>query len=491
MANDDAPRGFWPIRHLTGGMVRTNEYSIAASFTTAIYQGDLVKLVAGGGVEGAAAGARLVGVFQGVNYTSPTGEQVYSKYWPGTASCTNIVATVADDPMTIFGVQSAGSTVAVDIGNLGDHVATTGDTVTGQSYQELNGTTSTAYAGFRVLGKIDAPGNAYGTNVDLEVQLVEHEYMPGNEATTPGVQEPKLMALNRAQFAKQLEPGLNTLFGLEYKQYPEQWRQIFDYNTSKKAFEEDVLLEGFGAAPSKGEGSSISYDAASEAWTSRYNHTTYAVAFAITEEAVEDGLYGSIANRYVKAQARSMAHTKEITGADVLNNAFDDTYTGGDGKEMLATDHPTRSGVQSNELATSADLSETSIEQLLINISNMKDERNIPIAAMGKTLIIPTALAFDADRILNSNARSGTAENDKNALQGIMPGGITVVQRLSDADAFFIKTDVPDGMKMFQRRTMKKGMDPDFETGNMRYKCSERYSFGWTDWRGIFGSSGA
>jgi hypothetical protein len=223
------------------------------------------------------------------------------------------------------------------------------------------------------------------------------------------------MALNRAQFAKQLEPGLNTLFGLEYKQYPEQWRQIFDYNTSKKAFEEDVLLEGFGAAPSKGEGSSISYDAASEAWTSRYNHTTYAVAFAITEEAVEDG---------------------------------------GDGKEMLATDHPTRSGVQSNELATSADLSETSIEQLLINISNMKDERNIPIAAMGKTLIIPTALAFDADRILNSNARSGTAENDKNALQGIMPGGITVVQRLSDADAFFIKTDVPDGMKMFQRRTM-------------------------------------
>tara|TARA_R110000803_G_scaffold61928_3_gene122028 strand:- start:670 stop:1233 length:564 start_codon:yes stop_codon:yes gene_type:complete len=187
MANEDTPRGFWPIRHLAGGTIRQSEYLIAASFTTAIYAGDLVKLVAGGGIEGAAAGARAVGVFQGVEYTSPTGEQIFSKYWPGTASCTDIKATVCDDPHTVFGVQSAGSTVAADVGNLGDHVATTGSTTTGQSANELNGTTSTAYAGFRVLGKIDTPDNAWGTNVNLEVQLVEHEYMPGNEATTPGV----------------------------------------------------------------------------------------------------------------------------------------------------------------------------------------------------------------------------------------------------------------------------------------------------------------
>tara|TARA_R100001594_G_scaffold150490_1_gene211902 strand:- start:459 stop:1358 length:900 start_codon:yes stop_codon:yes gene_type:complete len=299
------------------------------------------------------------------------------------------------------------------------------------------------------------------------------------------------MAMNRAQFAKQLEPGLNTLFGLEYKQYPEQWRSAFDYNTSKKAFEEDVLLEGFGAAPSKSEGGGVSYDVAAEAWTSRYDHTTYAIAFSITEEAVEDGLYGSIANRYVKASARSMAHTKEITAANVLNNGFDSGYTGGDGKELLATDHPTRSGNQSNELATAADFNETSLEQLLINISDMKDERNIPIAASGQALIIPTALAFEADRVLNSPGRSGTADNDLNAVSGVLPGGIIVMQRLTDTDAFFIKTDVPDGLKMFQRRSMKKGMEPDFETGNMRYKCSERYSFGWTDWRGIFGTPGA
>ena len=219
----------------------------------------------------------------------------------------------------------------------------------------------------------------------------------------------------------------------------------------------------------------------------------YALAFAITEEAEEDGLYGSLAKKYGKALARSMVHTKEIKGANVLNNGFDSDYTGGDGVELFSTAHPTSSGNQSNELATAADFSETSLEQILINISNMDDDRGIPIAAMARCLIIPTALQFDAERVLNSNLRSATAENDINAnmSMGMLPDGVKVNQRLTDTDAWYIKTDVPDGMKMFQRRALKKGMEGDFESGNVRYKVSERYSFGWTDWRGMFGSPGA
>lgn len=302
------------------------------------------------------------------------------------------------------------------------------------------------------------------------------------------------MAMNRAQFAKQLEPGLNALFGLTYKQFPEQWREIFEFNTSSKAFEEDVLLEGFGAAPTKAEGSAVSYDTAGESFVSRYHHATRALAFSITEEAEEDGLYGSIAKRYVKALARSMQHSKEIEGANVLNNGFDSSYTGGDGVELLSTAHPTRgAGNQSNELATAADLSETSLEQILINISDMKDDRGLPIAAMGVKLIVPTALVFTAERLLKTAGRVGTADNDINAIKagGYLPQGVVVNQRLSDSDAWFVKTDVPDGLKMFQRRALKKGMEGDFETGNIRYKTSERYSFGWTDWRGIYGSPGA
>ena len=301
------------------------------------------------------------------------------------------------------------------------------------------------------------------------------------------------MAMNRALFAKGLEPGLNTLFGLEYKTYAQQWKDIFEQNTSNKAFEEDVLLEGFGEASVKAEGAGVSYDAASEVSTSRYNHETIALAFAITEEAEEDGLYGSLAKKYGKALARSMVHTKEIKGANVLNNGFDSDYTGGDGVELFSTAHPTSSGNQSNELATAADFSETSLEQILINISNMDDDRGIPIAAMARCLVIPTALQFDAERVLNSNLRSATAENDINAnmSMGMLPDGVKVNQRLTDTDAWYIKTDVPDGMKMFQRRALKKGMEGDFESGNVRYKVSERYSFGWTDWRGMFGSPGA
>jgi len=301
------------------------------------------------------------------------------------------------------------------------------------------------------------------------------------------------MAMNRALFAKQLEPGLNALFGLEYKQYPNQWSAVFEKNTSDKAFEEDLLMEGFGEAPIKAEGAPIAYETASEMWTARYNHDTYALAFSLTEEAEEDGLYGSLSRKYVKALARSMVHSKEIVGANVLNNGFDNAFTGGDGKELLATDHPTGSGDQSNELSTAADLSETSLEQILINISNQLDDRGIPSAAMGTKLVIPPELVFIAERVLKSTLRTNTAENDINAIKsiGYLPQGTHVMQRLTDTDAWFVCTDINDGLKMFQRAPMKRGMEGDFETGNVRYKCRERYSFGWTDWRGIYGSPGA
>jgi len=302
------------------------------------------------------------------------------------------------------------------------------------------------------------------------------------------------MAMNRAQFAKMLEPGLNTLFGLEYDQYPPEWQAVFETSTSQKAFEEDVLLEGFGNAPVKSEGSAVSYDAASQQWTARYQHETIALAFSITEEAEEDGLYGSIASRYTKALARSMASTKEIKAANVLNNAFTGSgVTGGDGVTLCNTAHPTRSGNQANTLTTAADLSETSLEQILINIADMKDDRGLRIAAQGTMLVIPTAYTFVAERLLESQLRTATADNDINAIRsgGYLPQGYHVMRRLTDSDAWFVMTDVPDGLKHFQRSPLKKGMEGDFETGNVRYKVRERYSFGFTDWRGIFGSEGA
>ena len=302
------------------------------------------------------------------------------------------------------------------------------------------------------------------------------------------------MAMNRAQFAKMLEPGLNTLFGLEYDRYPPEWEAVFETTTSNRAFEEDLLLEGFGNAPVKSEGASVSFDSASQQFTSRYQHETIALAFSITEEAEEDGLYGSIASRYTKALARSMASTKEIKGANVLNNAFSGSgVTGGDGKTLCASDHPTRNGNQSNILATAADLSETSLEQMLIQISDMKDDRGLRIAATGTMLVIPTAYTFVAERLLESQLRTGTSDNDLNAIRqgGYIPQGYHIMRRLTDSDAFFIMTDVPDGLKHFQRSPLKKGVEGDFDTGNVRYKVRERYSFGFTDWRGIFGTEGA
>ena len=301
------------------------------------------------------------------------------------------------------------------------------------------------------------------------------------------------MSMNRAQFAKMLEPGLNTLFGLEYDSYPPEYAAVFEANTSQKAFEEDVLLEGFGSAPVKNEGAAVSYDSASQQWTARYQHETVALAFSITEEAEEDGQYGSISSRYTKALARSMSSTKEIKAANVLNNATTSGFTGGDGVTLLSTSHPTRNGNQSNTLATAADLSETSLESILIQIADMKDDRGLRIAAQGTTLVIPTAYSFVAERLLESQLRTAMADNDINAIRsgGYLPQGYHVMRRLTDSDQWFVKTDVPDGLKMFQRSPLKKGMEGDFETGNVRYKVRERYSFGFTDWRGIFGSEGA
>ena len=301
------------------------------------------------------------------------------------------------------------------------------------------------------------------------------------------------MAISRQQLAKELEPGLNALFGLEYKMYENQHTEIFDKENSDRAFEEEVMLSGFGNAEVKPEGSGVSYDDAQETFTARYTHETIALAFSITEEAVEDNLYDSIAKRYTKALARSMANTKQIKAANVLNNGFSSSYLGGDSKELLATDHTTLGGDQKNELSTAADLSETSIEQALIDIAAIKDERGFKIAAKGMKMIIPSALQFTAERILKSPARVGTADNDLNAVKsmGMIPQGYVVNNYLTDTDAFFIKTDVPNGMKHFERAAIKTAMEGDFETGNVKYKARERYSFGWSDWRGIFGSPGA
>ena len=301
------------------------------------------------------------------------------------------------------------------------------------------------------------------------------------------------MAISRQQLAKELEPGLNALFGLEYQNYENQHTEIFDTETSDRAFEEEVMLTGFANASVKAEGSAVSFDSANESFTSRYTHETIALAFSITEEAIEDNLYDSIAKRYTKALARSMANTKQIKAANVLNNGFSSSYVGGDGVELCATDHPTQAGTFSNELATSADLNETSLEQAMIDIAAFTDERGLKIAARGVKMIIPSELQFTAERLMKTANRTGTADNDINAIvsKGMISGGYVVNNYLTDTDAFFIKTDVPNGLKMFQRAALKTAMEGDFDTGNVRYKARERYSFGFSDPRGIFGSPGA
>ena len=301
------------------------------------------------------------------------------------------------------------------------------------------------------------------------------------------------MVISRMQLVKELEPGLNALFGLEYDRYENQHTEIFDNESSDRAFEEEVMLGGFGNAEVKPEGSGVTYEDAQETFTARYTHETVALAFALTEEAVEDNLYDKISTRYTKALARSMANTKQVKAANILNRGFNSSYLGGDDKELLATDHPTLSGDQKNELSTAADLNETSLEQALIDISDMKDERGLKIALRGMKLIIPVNLQFNVERLLKSPGRPATADNDINAVKsmGMIPQGYVVNNFLTDTDAWFIKTDAPNGLKHFTRAPIRTAMEGDFDTGNVRYKARERYSFGWSDWRGIFGSPGA
>ena len=302
------------------------------------------------------------------------------------------------------------------------------------------------------------------------------------------------MAINRAQLAKELEPGLNALFGMEYARYDNEHAEIFDQETSDRAFEEEVMIVGFGNAPVKPEGEGVAFDNANEGFTARYEHETVALAFALTEEAVEDNLYDRLGSRYTKALARSMANTKQIKAASILNNAFSASFNGGDGKPLVATDHPlTGGGTGANRAATFADLNETSLEDALIRISTQVDDRGLAIALQGTKLIIPPQLQFVADRLLNSPGRVGTSDNDINSIanQGMLPEGYVVNHYLNDPDAYFIKTDVPDGFKHFVRSPMATSLEGDFDTGNMRYKARERYSFGFSNWRCVDASQGA
>jgi hypothetical protein len=302
------------------------------------------------------------------------------------------------------------------------------------------------------------------------------------------------MAISRAQLLKELLPGLNALFGLEYARYGEEHKEIYDTETSERSFEEETKLSGFSAAPVKNEGSAIRYDNAQEAWTARYNHETIALGFSLTEEAIEDNLYDSLSARYTKGLARAMAYTKQVKAANVLNNAFTSGYTGGDGVVLCSTAHPLVSGgTNSNTPSTQADLNETSLENAVIQIAGWTDERSLLIAAKPKKLIVPPALMFVATRLLETELRVGTTDNDINALKnnGSVPDGYTVNHFLTDTNGWFLTTDVPNGLKHFVRTPLSNSMDGDFDTGNVRYKSRERYSFGWSDPLGIFGSQGA
>jgi len=302
------------------------------------------------------------------------------------------------------------------------------------------------------------------------------------------------MAISRAQLLKELLPGLNALFGLEYARYGEEHKEIYETETSERSFEEETKLSGFSAAPVKNEGSAIAYDNAQEAWTARYNHETIALGFSITEEAVEDNLYDSLSARYTKGLARAMSYTKQVKAASVLNNGFSASYPGGDGQALFDTAHPLISGgVNSNEPTTPADLNETSLENAVIQIAAWTDERVFLIAARPRKLIVPSALQFVATRLLETSLRVGTNDNDINALKnnGSIPEGYTLNHFLTDTNAWFLTTDVPNGMKHFVRTPLATSMDGDFDTGNVRYKARERYSFGWSDPLGMFGSPGA
>ena len=300
------------------------------------------------------------------------------------------------------------------------------------------------------------------------------------------------MAISRSQLVKELEPGLNALFGLEYKRYENQHAEIYTTESSDRAFEEEVMLSGFANAQVKAEGAGVSFDEAQETFTARYTHETVALAFAITEEAIEDNLYDRLASRYTKALARSMSNAKQVKAVEPLINGFG-TFKTGDGVALFSDSHPTVAGTFSNTLGTAADLNETSLEQSMIDIAAMTDERGLRVAARGVKMVIPSKLQFTAERLMKSQGRTGTADNDINAIvsMGMVPQGYRVNNYLTDDDAFYIMTDVPNGMKMFNRAPLTTAMEGDFDTGNVRYKARERYSFGVSDPRGIFASPGA
>jgi len=301
------------------------------------------------------------------------------------------------------------------------------------------------------------------------------------------------MAISRAQLLKELLPGLNALFGLEYARYGEEHKELYETEKSERSFEEETKLSGFSAAPVKSEGSAIAYDNAQEAFTARYNHETIALGFSITEEAVEDNLYDSLSARYTKALARAMSYTKQVKAANVVNNGFSAAYPGGDGVALFSTAHPLVNGAtNSNRPSTNADLNETSLENAVIQIAAWTDERGLLIAAKPRKLIVPPALMFVATRLLETSLRVGTTDNDINALKnnGSIPEGYTVNHFLTDNNAWFLCTDVPNGLKHFERTPLQNSMDGDFDTGNVRYKARERYSFGWSDPLGVFGSPG-
>ena len=301
------------------------------------------------------------------------------------------------------------------------------------------------------------------------------------------------MAISRAQLLKELLPGLNALFGMEYSRYGEEHKELYETEKSERSFEEETKLAGFSAAPVKNEGSAIAYDNAQEAFTARYNHETIALGFSITEEAIEDNLYDSLSARYTKALARAMAYTKQVKAASIINNGFSAAYPGGDGVALFSTAHPLVSGgTNSNRPSTNADLNETSLESAVIQIAAWTDERGLLIAAMPRKLIIPPALQFVATRLLETNLRVGTTDNDINALKnnGSIPEGYAINHFLTDATGWYLTTDVPNGLKHFERMPLENKMDGDFDTGNVRYKARERYSFGWSDPLGVFGSPG-
>ena len=302
------------------------------------------------------------------------------------------------------------------------------------------------------------------------------------------------MAINRAQLLKELEPGLNAIFGEEYGRYTNEHAVLFETEGSERAYEEEVLFPGFGAAPTKAEGAGVQYDTTGEAWVAKYHHETIALAFAITEEAMEDNLYESLSRRLSRALARSMQHTKQVKAANIYNRAFNTSYTGGDGQTLCSTAHPLKGGgTSSNRPSTDADLSETALEDALIAIAGFVDDRSLPVALQAVSLHVPRQLKFVAERILKSTHRTETADNDVNAIYslGMLQNGAAINHRFTDTDAWFLRTDTPDGMKHFNRVSMQTKMEGDFESGNVRYKARERYSFGWSDWRAVYGTAGA